>query len=165
MDDTPDPAEVIADAMHAFCTGRYSTAENAVEDLLHILEAEGYRIVRTDPDLADLMEAIGNQEVDQCAICSDAYCSGAHCIQSMVEDLPEDHQECGERIEKLQDVVRLGRIVQDWLAARALRGEAPTEARPETCPNCDSDDPTYTGSPIRCIHPWHTTEAQETPNG
>lgn len=62
----------------------------------------------------ELEQAIGHQDVDLCAICGDVYCSGAYCIQAMVEDLDPEHQECGEKIEALQDLVRLGRILSEW---------------------------------------------------
>jgi hypothetical protein len=54
----------------------------------------------------------------------------------MVAELPDDHQECGERIEALQDVVRLGRIVQEWRAAVAVQD-------PDTPPA----DTAHTGCP------------------
>ena len=63
--------------------------------------------------LTDLTRAIRQQDYEHCAICGDVYCSGANCLQSMVAELPDDHQE--ERIEEVQDLVRLGRILSDWL--------------------------------------------------
>ncbi len=81
--------------------------------------------------LAQLDTAIADQEVDLCAICGEVYCSGAGCLHDMLAELPDDYQECGEKIERVQDLVRLGRILSEWRDAAVLgSGERPEGTEP-----------------------------------
>jgi len=73
---------------------------------------------RPAPVPQSLLDALDDMDPCLCAFCREVYCSGTHCIEGLDADNPEYE----EKVERLQDLILVGRTVREWLSEHEVVG-------------------------------------------